>query len=150
MRSGIHPSFFQTTVTCACGNAFSIGTTIEHAFRVEACYLCHPFYTGKQKLVDTAGRVDRFRQRAQAAKRITEEKGKHRSGKMVSEDVAAQEAKIAKRSSAAPNGSVVAKKPVQPKKSVASAPVAKTEKAVSPKKAGAASKSSTSSKKAKK
>lgn len=61
MQAKIHPEYFQATVTCACGNTFQVGSTVEN-IRVEICSNCHPFYTGKQKLVDTAGRVDRFRE----------------------------------------------------------------------------------------
>ena len=74
MKKDTHPTFYQAQVICACGNTFTVGTTIEGPIRVETCYSCHPFYTGKQKLVDTAGRVDRFRQRADAAKKISEDR----------------------------------------------------------------------------
>jgi len=60
MKSGIHPTYTHAAkVTCACGHTFTTGSTIED-IRVEVCSNCHPFYTGKQNLVDTAGRVDRF------------------------------------------------------------------------------------------
>lgn len=62
MKEGIHPGYQVTTVRCACGNEFQIGSTKEN-IRVEICSNCHPFYTGKQKLVDTGGRVDRFKKR---------------------------------------------------------------------------------------
>ncbi|MBW1992390.1 MAG: 50S ribosomal protein L31 [Deltaproteobacteria bacterium] len=62
MKKGIHPKFHYTTVRCACGNEFPTGSTKE-SIRVEICSKCHPFFTGKQKLVDTAGRVDRFRRK---------------------------------------------------------------------------------------
>jgi len=63
MKTGIHPTYFEdVTVTCVCGNSFVAGST-EKAINVEVCSNCHPFYTGKQKLVDAAGRVDKFRQR---------------------------------------------------------------------------------------
>lgn len=61
MKAKIHPDYFQATVTCACGNEFKVGSTQE-SIKVEICSECHPFYTGKQKLVDTAGRVDRFKE----------------------------------------------------------------------------------------
>jgi large subunit ribosomal protein L31 len=61
MKSGIHPKTFETTVHCnGCNTTFTTRTTVE-AISVEICSNCHPFYTGKQKLVDTAGRVDRFK-----------------------------------------------------------------------------------------
>ena len=62
MKEGIHPNYRVTTVRCACGNEFQVGSTKEN-IRVEICNQCHPFYTGKQKLVDTGGRVDRFKKR---------------------------------------------------------------------------------------
>ena len=62
MREGIHPEYYQATVTCNCGNTFVTGSTKEN-IHVEICSKCHPFYTGKQKLVDTGGRVDRFKKR---------------------------------------------------------------------------------------
>ena len=62
MKEGIHPKYQRTTVTCACGNTFVTGSTKEN-IRVEICSKCHPFFTGKQKLVDTGGRVERFKKR---------------------------------------------------------------------------------------
>jgi large subunit ribosomal protein L31 len=62
MKSDIHPKYHQTTVRCACGNEFATGSTKEN-IRVEICSKCHPFFTGKQKLMDTAGRVERFRRK---------------------------------------------------------------------------------------
>ena len=62
MREGIHPNYYQATVTCNCGNTFVTGSTKEN-IHVEICSKCHPFFTGKQKLVDAGGRVDRFKKR---------------------------------------------------------------------------------------
>ena len=59
MREGIHPKYEETTITCACGNVIHTRST-KKDIKVEICSKCHPFYTGKQKLVDTGGRVDRF------------------------------------------------------------------------------------------
>jgi large subunit ribosomal protein L31 len=59
MKSGIHPEYKTVTVSCACGNTFEVGTTVE-SIHVEICSACHPFYTGKQKMLDTAGRVERY------------------------------------------------------------------------------------------
>ena len=59
MREGIHPEYKKTTIRCACGETFEVGSTKEN-IQVEICSKCHPFYTGKQKLVDTGGRVDKF------------------------------------------------------------------------------------------
>jgi large subunit ribosomal protein L31 len=67
MKADIHPAYHaKVQVTCACGASFETGSTAE-AIQVEVCSNCHPFYTGKQKLVDTAGRVDRFRKRLEGA-----------------------------------------------------------------------------------
>ncbi len=62
MKEGIHPNFVKTTITCHCGNVIETMSTKEN-IKVEICSKCHPFYTGKQKLVDTGGRVDRFKKR---------------------------------------------------------------------------------------
>jgi large subunit ribosomal protein L31 len=62
MKSDTHPRYYQTKVRCACGNEFVTGSTQEN-IRVEICSKCHPFFTGKQKLMDTAGRVERFRRK---------------------------------------------------------------------------------------
>lgn len=62
MKEGIHPNYKPTTVKCACGATFETGSTKEN-IRVDICSNCHPFFTGKQKLVDTGGRVDRFNKR---------------------------------------------------------------------------------------
>jgi large subunit ribosomal protein L31 len=62
MKENIHPDYQQTTITCACGNVIETGST-KKDIRVEVCSKCHPFFTGKQKLVDTGGRVDRFKKR---------------------------------------------------------------------------------------
>jgi large subunit ribosomal protein L31 len=62
MKQGIHPDYNTTRVHCACGNQFETRSTSKD-IHVEICAICHPFYTGRQKLVDTAGRVERFRQK---------------------------------------------------------------------------------------
>ena len=59
MKEGIHPKYEQTTIRCACGEVIETGST-KKDIRVEICSKCHPFFTGRQKLVDTGGRVDRF------------------------------------------------------------------------------------------
>lgn len=67
MKPTIHPQFYTSAViTCACGNKFTTGSTVE-AIHTEICSNCHPFYTGKQKLVDTAGVVDKFKKRTAVA-----------------------------------------------------------------------------------
>ena len=63
MKAGIHPDYKEITVTCTCGNTFETRSTIGHDLQVEVCSNCHPFYTGKQKIVDTGGRVDKFRKK---------------------------------------------------------------------------------------
>ena len=63
MKTGIHPDYVEARVSCSCGNAFVTRSTKED-LHVELCSQCHPFYTGKQKLVDTGGRVERFQRRA--------------------------------------------------------------------------------------
>ena len=62
-KEGIHPSYADTNVKCACGNQFVTRSTHKGDIVVEICAACHPFFTGKQKLIDTAGRVDRFRRK---------------------------------------------------------------------------------------
>ena len=62
MKDGLHPKFDKTSIACACGNAIETRSTKAN-IKVEICSKCHPFFTGKQKLVDTGGRVDRFNKR---------------------------------------------------------------------------------------
>lgn len=62
MREGIHPKYELTKITCACGNVIETRSTVKN-INVEICSACHPFFTGKQKLVDTAGRIERFRRK---------------------------------------------------------------------------------------
>ena len=62
MKANIHPVYSNTTIKCACGNVLEIGSTKSN-IRVEICSKCHPFFTGKQKLIDTAGRIERFRKK---------------------------------------------------------------------------------------
>jgi large subunit ribosomal protein L31 len=65
MKADIHPQYGEITVTCACGNTFQTRSTLGQDLHVEICSACHPFYTGKQKIVDTEGRVGRFKQKYQ-------------------------------------------------------------------------------------
>jgi len=70
MKPTIHPTYYPAaTITCACGNKFTAGSTVAE-IHTEICSACHPFYTGKQKLIDTTGNVDRFRQRVSAAAKV--------------------------------------------------------------------------------
>jgi large subunit ribosomal protein L31 len=63
MKPEVHPNYQEITVVCACGNSFKTRSTMKDDLHIEICSDCHPFFTGKQKLVDTAGRVDRFNKR---------------------------------------------------------------------------------------
>ncbi len=67
MKAAIHPEYIETTITCACGEVIHTRST-QPNIRVEICSKCHPFYTGKQKLVDTAGRIERFQKKYGAKK----------------------------------------------------------------------------------
>lgn len=69
MKADIHPAYDVVTVTCSCGNSFETRSTMGKDISVEVCSQCHPFYTGTQKIVDTGGRVDRFKKRFGAIKR---------------------------------------------------------------------------------
>jgi len=62
MKKGIHPEYVESSVTCACGNTFTTRST-KKEIRVEICSQCHPFFTGKQKFIDSAGRVEKFRKK---------------------------------------------------------------------------------------
>lgn len=74
MKAGIHPAYNECKVTCACGNTFQTRSTHKGDLRVEICSSCHPFFTGRQKLIDTEGRVDRFTKRYQKAAAAKEAK----------------------------------------------------------------------------
>ena len=64
MKAKIHPVYSEVTITCSCGNSWTTRSTLSRdQLHVEVCSACHPFYTGKQKIVDTAGRVEKFRQK---------------------------------------------------------------------------------------
>ena len=70
MKAGIHPEYKQIMVTCTCGNTFETRSTIGQDLQVEVCSKCHPFYTGKQKIVDTGGRVDKVRKQYAVAPKV--------------------------------------------------------------------------------
>ncbi len=74
MKTEIHPEYTDTNVRCSCGNTFTTRSTKGGELRVELCNECHPYFTGKQKLVDVGGRVDRFNKRYGARKTKTEQK----------------------------------------------------------------------------
>ncbi len=63
MKAEIHPDYQEIKVTCSCGNEFLTRSTLQDQLQIEVCSSCHPFYTGKQKILDTAGRVDKFRRK---------------------------------------------------------------------------------------
>ena len=63
MKAEAHPKYAEINVVCSCGNKFKTGSTLGQDLNIEVCSSCHPFYTGKQKIVDTAGRVDKFRKK---------------------------------------------------------------------------------------
>lgn len=63
MKADTHPNYEEINVACSCGNKFTTRSTAGRDLNIEVCSLCHPFYTGKQKIVDTAGRVEKFRQK---------------------------------------------------------------------------------------
>ncbi|UJF19240.1 50S ribosomal protein L31 [Vibrio sp. SS-MA-C1-2] len=63
MKTGIHPEYTAETAKCSCGNTFEFNTTLGKSINLDVCDKCHPFYTGKQRVVDTGGRVDRFNKR---------------------------------------------------------------------------------------
>ena len=68
MKPDLHPQYFKTNIKCACGNTIEVGST-KQDISVEICSQCHPFFTGKQKLVDTAGRIERFRKKYEKFKK---------------------------------------------------------------------------------
>lgn len=84
MREGIHPDYKEVKVTCSCGNSFVTRSTANRDLLLDVCSMCHPFYTGKQKIVDTAGRVDRFQQKY--GRRTTATSAKGASNKTTSKE----------------------------------------------------------------
>jgi large subunit ribosomal protein L31 len=76
MKAAIHPAYDEINVICACGSTFKTLSTHKGDIRVEICSSCHPFFTGRQKLVDTEGRVDRFQKMMQKSKDMKDAKGK--------------------------------------------------------------------------
>ena len=88
MKDGIHPAYHQITMTCACGNTFQAGSTLKEDLRVEVCAKCHPLYTGKSNLVDTAGRIDKFQARQQEAAKRQEALKAKAAGKAAAEPTA--------------------------------------------------------------
>lgn len=109
MKQGIHPTYYtEAKVTCACGNTFTTGSTMPE-IRVELCHQCHPFYTGKQKFVDTARRVEKFQEKvAKVSSAAAARKGKKvkkaavAAKKEAKKKEAAEAAKAAKSAATAP------------------------------------------------
>ena len=99
MREGIHPSYVEATVVCACGNTFKTRST-KPSIRLEICSSCHPFFTGRQKFVDSAGRVERFQKRC--SKPTAEPTKKTAPSKLAKGQVAALAKKKVKILSSAP------------------------------------------------
>ncbi len=96
MKKDIHPQYHsEAKVVCACGHTFTVGSTLPE-IRVEICSACHPFYTGKQKLLDTARRVDKFQKRTSAKTALTERKGKKAKKEKQKKIQTAKKAKIEK------------------------------------------------------
>lgn len=81
MQAGIHPAYEEVSVNCACGSSFRTRSTHKGDLRVEICSSCHPFFTGRQKLVDTEGRVDRFQKKFAKSQQLKEEQEKRKAAK---------------------------------------------------------------------
>ena len=70
MKADIHPAYHEINATCGCGNVIKTRSTLSEDIRIDVCSQCHPFYTGKQKIVDTGGRVDRFKKRFGGSRKV--------------------------------------------------------------------------------
>ena len=82
MQAGIHPNYHEIKVTCACGATWSTRSTVKgDSLRLEICSSCHPFFTGRQKLIDTEGRVSLFQRKAAKSKAIQEQNAARKAGK---------------------------------------------------------------------
>ena len=130
MRQGIHPEYTEIKATCSCGNIIVVSSTLKEDINLDVCSSCHPFYTGKQKLVDTGGRVERFEKRF-GKKGKTENKKKEESVKELEVD-AVDQVKAEEVEEKAPKKEA-AKKPTSkkeekaPKKEAAKKPTSKKE-----------------------
>lgn len=114
MRKGIHPKYETTTITCACGNVIDTKSTTKD-IRVEICSSCHPYFTGKQKLMDTAGRVERFNKRYRKEGTAVKEETAVKKETAVKPEVVAKK-EIVVKPEAAPKKEAAAKKEAAPKK----------------------------------
>jgi len=88
MREGIHPEYLEATITCACGAVHATRSTAG-SYTVDICSKCHPFYTGKQRMVDTAGRVEKFRNRFAKAQEIKKQTAEREEAKVAAAAAAA-------------------------------------------------------------
>lgn len=87
MKKGIHPTYYpDALVVCSCGNTFRTGSTVKE-IRTDLCSNCHPFYTGEQRIVDSAGQVERFMRRLEASVGVRESKPKRRRGRSIIETI---------------------------------------------------------------
>lgn len=124
MKTGLHPEYHKVRITCVCGNTFETYSTKKEPYTVELCSACHPFYTGKMKLVDMAGRVEKFQKKAKQAAQVREEIKAREEARAL-----AKEARLAKRKAqliekaetARKSRTQSTKKPQQPKKETAPA-----------------------------
>ncbi len=96
MKKGIHPEYMECTVKCSCGNTFTTRST-KPELKIDICNVCHPFYTGQQRFVDTGGRVQRFADKFGAATETVAAREAERKAKRAKEAAAAEEARKAKR-----------------------------------------------------
>lgn len=104
MKAGIHPKYYKTRITCACGNVIETASTKGESFTVEICSACHPFFTGKVKLVDMAGRVEKFQKKTATAATAQAEVKARQEARAVAEAAkkAARKAKMVELSKKAP------------------------------------------------
>lgn len=97
MKADIHPNYKDISFNCACGAKFVAGSTIQKDFNTEICSQCHPFYTGKQKLLDTSGRVDKFRAKMEKAQEIAAKNVKKVDSDEFEEELEEKVEKVAKK-----------------------------------------------------
>ena len=95
MKKGVHPSYGPSVIKCACGNEVKTHSTVSE-LSIEICSACHPFYTGQKKIVDSAGRVDRFKKRLEIGKNLKEEKQKQSALKKPRKKKSIEKAEIIK------------------------------------------------------
>src|SRR5436190_1022384 len=136
MKPGIHPNYVEATVVCACGNTFQTKST-KPSLRTDLCNVCHPFYTGEQRIVDTAGQVERFMRRMERASGDTqpskrqlrlnarteklEEERRRAEDAALAQAVEEAAARAASRAASAPGDAVVAEESAEPAEEVVAA-----------------------------